>query len=53
MFGRIPGRKIGVILGVVFLREVVTWQLIAGALMIVVSIVIVNVNFKKRKTADG
>jgi drug/metabolite transporter (DMT)-like permease len=43
----------GVILGVVFLQENVTWQLFAGALMIVVSIVIVNINFKKRKVANG
>jgi drug/metabolite transporter (DMT)-like permease len=43
----------GVILGVVFLKESVTWQLFVGALMIVASIVVVNINFKKRKVANG
>jgi len=36
----------GVILGVIFLREALTWQLFAGALLIVVSLVVVNWNHR-------
>jgi drug/metabolite transporter (DMT)-like permease len=38
----------GVVLGVLFLREELTWQLFLGALLIVVSIVVVNWNPKNR-----
>lgn len=37
----------GVILGVVFLRENLTWQLLAGAALIISSIAVVNWNHKK------
>jgi len=36
-----------VILGVIFLREELTWQLFLGALLIIASIVVVN--WKPRK----
>jgi drug/metabolite transporter (DMT)-like permease len=39
----------GVILGVVFLREELTWQLFLGALLIIASIVVVNLGPRKRK----
>ncbi len=37
----------GVLLGVVFLREALTWQLAAGAALIISSIAVVNWNHKK------
>jgi drug/metabolite transporter (DMT)-like permease len=37
----------GVLLGVVFLREALTWQLLAGAALIISSIAVVNWNHKK------
>ncbi len=37
----------GVILGVIFLREELTWQLVAGAALIISSIAVVNWNPKK------
>ncbi len=37
----------GVLLGVVFLREALTWQLLAGAALIISSIAVVNWNPKK------
>jgi drug/metabolite transporter (DMT)-like permease len=33
---------VGVILGVVFLNESLDWQLVAGAVLIIASVVIVN-----------
>jgi len=38
----------GVILGVIFLHESLTWQLLCGAMLIVVSIVVVNWRTKER-----
>jgi len=42
----------GVILGVTFLREQLTWQLIAGAALIIASLVIANWEPKKRKAIE-
>jgi len=41
----------GVVLGVIFLREELTWQLFLGALLIVASIVVVN--WRTKETTDG
>ncbi len=39
----------GVILGVTFLHEVITWQLIAGGIMILSSLIIANLKGIKTK----
>jgi drug/metabolite transporter (DMT)-like permease len=39
----------GVILGVTFLNEELTWQLITGAVLIILSLVVANWESKKRK----
>jgi drug/metabolite transporter (DMT)-like permease len=39
----------GVILGLVFLKETVTWQLFMGAVLIVISLVIVNLRSRRQK----
>ena len=40
----------GVILGVVFLNEVITWQLIAGAILIISSLLIANLQFVRNSS---
>jgi len=41
----------GVILGVIFLREELTWELFLGALLIVASVIVVN--WRTKETANG
>ena len=43
----------GVILGVTFLNEELTWQLITGAVLIVLSLVVANWEPKKREMLEG
>jgi drug/metabolite transporter (DMT)-like permease len=43
----------GVILGVTFLNEQLTWQLITGAVLIVLSLVVANWEPKKQEVLDG
>jgi drug/metabolite transporter (DMT)-like permease len=42
----------GVILGVTFLHEQLTWQLIAGAILIVLSLVVANWEPKERQLQE-
>jgi drug/metabolite transporter (DMT)-like permease len=39
----------GVILGVVFLDEVLSWQLIVGAVLIVLSLIVANMQPQRRE----
>lgn len=43
----------GVILGVTFLNEELTWQLIAGAILIVLSLIVANLEPKKQEVLKG
>jgi drug/metabolite transporter (DMT)-like permease len=42
----------GVILGVTFLNEELTWQLITGAILIILSLVVANWEPKKQKVLE-
>ncbi len=43
----------GVILGVIFLHEQLTWQMLAGASLIIASLVVANWEPKKQRLRDG
>jgi len=43
----------GIILGVIFLKEQLTWQVIAGAALIIASLVVANWEPKKQKLSTG
>ena len=43
----------GVILGVTFLNEQLTWQLVTGAILIILSLVVANLEPKKQEVMEG
>jgi drug/metabolite transporter (DMT)-like permease len=43
----------GVTLGVTFLNEELTWQLITGAILIVLSLIVANLEPKKQEVLKG